>query len=324
MPGVTEIDDNIVIDMWETSDAKDKSDKGYKIINSSHYYTYIVPGAPYYGVDDKFVYENWTPEVFSNKTEQNLVKGSPGLLGSKMHIWTDFGPTGYSVEEIARLSIPSMMVFSEKMWGTKGYDSIGEFKKSLNLLMQIPQTHFLDRNFSESKTLYTSNKTIDLSKKKYIKIKSEKKNVEYPWKLELILKRTNISKGNEVILSSRLATIYTDLEHTFISKKNNKKTEEKKRGFGIVRANQTEGENPITSHRPDIIIFDYELPLNRSVKITLVGEKGKISMYADGTKISTENKQMICPLQNIGSDKENVFKGKVKKIEIKELEPSRT
>lgn len=324
MPGVTEIDDNIVIDMWETSDAKDKSNKGYKMINSSHYYTYIVPGAPYYGVDDKFVYENWTPEVFSDKSEQNLVKSNPGLLGSKMHIWTDFGPSGYSVEEIARLSIPSMMVFSEKMWGTKGYESFNEFEKSLNLLLQIPLTNFLERNFSTEKTLYKNNKRIDFSEENRIKINSKKKNVEYPWKLELTLKRVKESWGNEVLLSSQLATIYTDLEHTFTSKKKNKKVEEKKRGFGIVRANQTEGINPISSHRPDIIIFDYLLPLNKSVKISLVGEKGKISLYVDGELISTEHKQMVCPLEFIGSEKENVFSGDVKKIKIKELSPSRT
>lgn len=77
MPGKTEIGKNIVIDMWETSDAKDKSAKGYQMINSSHYYTYIVPGAPYYGVNNQFIYEQWAPEIFSDKKEQNLEIGSP-------------------------------------------------------------------------------------------------------------------------------------------------------------------------------------------------------------------------------------------------------
>lgn len=319
MPGNIMIDKNIIIDMWETSDAMDKSSKGYKIINSSHYYTYIVPGAPYYGVDDKFVYEKWTPEIFSDLGEQNLDKYSLGLLGSKMHIWSDFGPTGYSIEEIARLAIPSMMVFSEKMWGTKAYDSFDDFKRTLNKLMRIPQTKLLNRNFSDEKTVYTSNISFDLNDIALMPINSKKKDIEYPWKLELTLRRKNKSIGNEVLLSSRLATLYTDLEYTFEYRKGKKKIEEKKRGFAIVRANQTEGDTPLKSHRPAVIVFDYELPLNQTVMVTLRGEKGKTSMYVDGALIGSENVQMICPLEFIGSEKETVFNGYVDKIEIKEL-----
>lgn len=319
MPGQTEIDPDITIDMWETSDAKDKSDKGYQMINSSHYYTYIVPGAPYYGVRDKFVYEEWTPEMFSDKAEQNLEKGSPGLKGSKMHIWTDFGPTGYTIEEIARLSIPSMMVFSEKMWGTKAYDSFIDFQNVRNTLMRIPQTTFLDRNFSEENILYASRQSICMKNKDIKKIACKKKNAEYPWKLELTLQRTKESEGKEVLLSSRLATLYSDLEHTFKSKKGKQELIEKKRGVGIVRANQTEGETPLNSHRPDVVVFDYELPHNQTVKLTIIGEKGKTSLYADGELVGSKNIQMLCPLEFLGSKTENSFNGDLRKIKVIEM-----
>lgn len=319
MPGETEIDNNITIDMWETSDAKDKSNKGYEIINSSHYYTYIVPGAPYYGVDEKFIYEEWTPEIFSDKTEQNLDKSSHGLKGSKMHIWTDFGPTGYSIQEIARLSIPSMMVFSEKMWGTKAYESIVDFRKVQNTLMRIPQTTFLERNFSKENILYASKQSICLENKKPKTISCQKKNAEYPWKLELTLQRTQESIGKEVLLSSRLATFYSDLEYIFKSKKDGKELIEKKRGVGLVRANQTEGETPLGSYRPDVVIFNYELPLNKRVKLIVIGEKGNTSLYVDGKLVGSKNIQMICPLEFIGSKMENSFKGELRTIKVIEM-----
>jgi hexosaminidase len=319
MPGKTEIDNDITIDMWETSDAKDKSNKGYEIINSSHYYTYIVPGAPYYGVNEKFIYEEWTPEIFSDKTEQNLDKNSTGLKGSKMHIWTDFGPTGYSIQEIARLSIPSMMVFSEKMWGTKAYESIVDFKNVQNTLMRIPQTTLLKRIFSKENIVYSHEQSICLENKKPKTISRQKKNAEYPWKLELTLQRTKESTGKEVLLSSRLATFYSDLEYTFKSKKDGKELIEKKRGVGLVRANQTEGETPLGSHRPDVVIFDYKLPLNQKVRLTVIGEKEKTSLYVNGELIGFENIQMVCPLEYLGSKMENSFNGDLLKIKVIEM-----
>ncbi|MCF7568453.1 family 20 glycosylhydrolase [Sabulilitoribacter arenilitoris] len=314
MPGHTEVDKDIIIDMWETNDSKNKSENGYQFINSGHYFTYIVPGAPYYGVKNKFIYEKWTPEYFSHNEDQNLSKESPGLLGSKLHIWNDYGPSGYTISEISRLSIPSMMVFSEKMWGTKAYDSIEEFNKVMSSLMKIPQTKFLSRSFSKDKILYKSARLIDLEHKPFLKLKSKTKNVEYPWKLKLTLKRASTSLDNQVLLSSRWATVYANLEHVFTDR--DKKIT--KRGIGIVRANKSEGVTPLTSLIPKILVFDYQLPINKSVEITIVGKKGETSLYADGKLIGSENIQMLCPMKFFGSAIEESFSGVIEKIEIKQ------
>jgi len=318
MPGETTIARNIIIDMWETSDARDKSVKGYDIINSSHFYTYIVPGAPYYGVDDKFTYEQWTPEIFSNKAEQNLSPGSPGLLGSKMHIWNDFGPTGYSISEIARSSIPSMIIFSQKMWGSVSTASYADFCKTRHSLLKIPCTRLLSRNFSSKQVLYSLNESLKLQNHKPLPLQCTKRNAEYPWKVDFTLKRTSESEGKAVLLSSSLAVIYSDLEHTFKRRKNKQKFEETKRGFAIVRANQTAGPIPLESHKPDILIFNYQLPLDKTVHITLMGEKNKTSLYIEGSLIDTQNTQMICPVEYLGSAIENVFPGIISQVHIQE------
>lgn len=315
MPGDTKIDSDIIIDMWETSDAKDKSKKGYQFINSSHFYTYIVPGAPYYGVNNKFIYEKWTPEIFSNKTEQNLTKNSPGLLGSKVHIWNDFGPTGFTTSEITRLSLPSILTFSEKMWGTKGHDTYASFQKEMQVLLKVPNTQILNRSFSKEKIVFQSNKKINLQKNSVLKIDTDSKYLEYPWSLEITLKRKNVSEGNELLFSSEEAAIYSKLKFDF--KKKGKSNI--KKGFAIVRANQTKGKNALNSHRPQVIIFDYQVPKNKEIIIKILGEKRKTSMFVDGKLIGSENIQMLCPLKYIGSKNGKGFQGTIKHILAKEI-----
>ncbi len=312
MPGKTAIDKDIIIDMWETSDARDKSEKGYKFINSSHYYTYIVPGAPYYGVDNKFVYNKWTPEIFSDKSEQNLTKNSKGLLGSKLHIWNDFGPTGYNITEIARLSTPSIFVFSGKMWGTKSKLPYKDYCKQFKKLLKIPLTSLLNREFEDKKIIYQNDKNIILSSDKVVYINSEYENLEYPWSLEMTLTKTKLGSGKEVLLSSNIATVYSDLVFDFKKKKQTIT----KRGFAIVRANQTAGETPLTAFRPQVIVFDYKIPINKEIKIKLVGEKQKTSLFVDNKLIGSQSIQMLCPTDKIGSIKENSFNGVIKNIRI--------
>ncbi|MGI0106952.1 beta-N-acetylhexosaminidase [Salinimicrobium sp. WS361] len=315
MPGRTKIDNDVIIDMWETSAAKDKSKEGYSLINSSHYFSYIVPGAPYYGVNNKFIYEEWTPLIFSNQEEQNLSHGDQNLLGSKLHIWNDFGPTGYNISEIARLVLPSIFVFSEKMWGTKGYDSVEEFNSKASALIKIPNTTILSRSFTNENTILSKNK-INLSGSSKIETGTALKNVEYPWSVEIVLKRTASSPGKEVLLSSQLATVYTDLEYTF--KEND--TSYSKRGVAIVRANQTEGDTPLTSHNPDVIIFEHNIPIGKTTHLRIVGEKGKTTLYADGKIIGSKNIQTLFPVEFIGSQLEPVFQGIIQNIKVKQLE----
>ena len=112
-----------------------------------------------------------------------------------MHIWNDFGPSGYTNSEIARLSIPSMIVFSEKMWGQhkqktnkKQEYTFKKFKKKAKKLLKIPMTNFLKRNFKEEKTIFNLKQSIKTKKKFYgferIKIRQHSKcriSVEF-WK----------------------------------------------------------------------------------------------------------------------------------------------
>ena len=300
MPGKTEPDTNIIIDMWETSDAKNKVKAGYKVVNSSHFYTYIVPGAPYYGVNNSFIYNTWTPMQFSNKPEGKLSPEDPGLMGGKLHIWNDYGPSGYTWNEIARLSLPSMAAMSEKMWGTKGATDYAAFQTyATTLTSNIPDVQLTQRNAAtDKKTVWQLDKERIIIPNSTIDLNTGHENLEWPWTLSVTLTRHNDVKGDEIILSSDLAAFYLDLTHTSHDKK--QKKDITRRGVACVRANQAFGHDPITSHNPDVLLFDYQVPVGKKVTLTWVGERKRTSLYADGKLVGTIGKQMVCPLTRIG------------------------
>jgi len=301
MPGKTEPDTNIVIDMWETHDAKNKVKLGYKVVNSSHFYTYIVPGAPYYGVRNPFIYNTWTPMQFSNKPAGRLNPDDPGLMGGKLHVWNDFGPSGYTWNEITRLTLPSMAAISEKLWGTKAAKNYKEFTSyATTLTAHIPMLRLTKRA-----AVADGNPVVwELDKPRVVIPNSSSKlglkadNLEWPWTLDLTLTRHNDVKGDEIFLSSDLAAFYLDLTH--IEKNKKQKKAIRKRGIACVRANQAYGHDPITSNRPDVLIFNYQIPLHKKVKLRLVGERRRTSLYVNGKLVQTIAKQMVCPLTRLG------------------------
>ncbi|MEN8127240.1 MAG: glycoside hydrolase family 20 protein [Planctomycetota bacterium] len=320
MPGTTEPDTSIVIDMWETTDAINKSKAGYSFVNSSHFYTYIVPGMPYYGVNNSFIYDTWTPLIFNLKNEQGVLKPEdPGLLGGKLHVWNDGGPTGYTWKEIARLALPSMMAISEKLWGTKGSDGYDAFTKRMAAVEQVPTVRLLTRKAkATAKGVVWSHEDEPMhfiaNTHHALNLPDSPKDLEYPWTASFTVTRQSDALKNDVLLSSDLATFYLDLTHTQTDKKTKEKTT--RRGVACVRAVQAPGFDPLTSHRPDVLMFDYQVPFNQKVTLTFVGKKKKTSLYVDGKLIGSHNIQIVCPLDYLGDKHNRSFQGILHKAQI--------
>jgi len=300
MPGTTVPDTSIIIDMWETSDAKNKVNAGYRVVNSSHLYTYIVPGAPYYGVNNRFIYEKWTPMQFSGKPAGMLSPEDPGLMGAKLHVWNDRGPSGYTWNEITRLTIPSMATMGEKMWGGEGAENYDSFLQyATEITSNIPKVRLTQRKAAtKSNLVWALKKPMVVIPNSATELSLPAENLEWPWTLNLSLTRHNDVKGDEILLSSKLATLYLDLTHVKHDKK--KKMDVTRRGVAIVRANQAYGRDPITSNSPDVLVFNYQIPLHQKVTLTLVGERRRTSLYVDGKLVDSIGKQMVCPLSRIG------------------------
>lgn len=323
MPGTTEPDTSIVIDMWETSDAKAKSLAGYKMINSSHFWTYIVPAAPYYGVNNTFIYEKWSPALFNDeKPENNLSEDDPHLLGGKFHVWLDFGPSGYTMNEIARLVMPSLWAFSEKLWGTKGSANYADFVKRYQTIQSIPGVNFTERRIlsDENGIVYSSKDAVFVlnSQNEFINLPfgatDKNVNLEYPWTLDLEVCRTDTLK-RATILSSESAEIFAN--DVFKTKSTKTKADTILTGFAFDRAmHYTKIPVSATNSSHYRNVFNYSLPLNKFVKITLVGDEEKTTLYVNGIKQGSFGVQMLCPLNAIGSSRGESFTGTVKNIRI--------
>lgn len=317
MPGVTEPDKSIVIDMWNATDAINKSKAGYSFVNSSDLYTYIVPGKSYYGVENQLIYETWTPLIFNMENKSGKLSGDdPGLLGGKLHIWNDAGPVGYTWNEIARLVYPSMMAISEKLWGTKGSENYEAFKKRMAAIETIPNVKLLTRKAQAVDTVVWSHKDMHFiaNTRHALNLPGDPENLEYPWTATLTLTRQSDAPGNEILLSSELATFYLDLTYTQTDKETKETTTQQ--GVACVRAMQAPGFDPLTSYRPDVLVFDYQVPLNKKVILTFVGEKEKTSLYADGKLIGSYDIQMVCPLEYVGDIHNRSFQGMLHEVEI--------
>jgi hexosaminidase len=321
MPGKTEPDKNVIIDMWETDDAKSKSDAGYSMINSGHGYTYIVPGAGYYGVNNDFIYNKWTPLFFNaKKPENNLNPGDPHLLGGKFHLWNDLGPFGYTMNEIARLTLPTMWVFSEKLWGTKGSANYTAYKKRIAAVEKIPNVSVLERGMLSDKNglMYANNGTPikfrSANEFKKLSWQAPKDYIEYPWTASFEVSMTDTARRS-VLLGSTYAEIYANL---VIKKELDKpKRDTIVMGVGIARANHY-SDIPLKPFIYDrsAFVFPYQLPKNETVKLTFVGEQNRTTLYVNGKKAGTAYLQMLCPLNSIGNTKGESLKGELKNLKI--------
>ena len=103
-----------------------------KFINSNEHASYIVPGVNYYGVNNTIVYERWTPDMLGSPANFASLtvadEDAKTLLGAKLHVWMDIGPGKLSMQQVADLTLPSLQVFAETLWGIKGSKTYEQFK----------------------------------------------------------------------------------------------------------------------------------------------------------------------------------------------------
>ena len=130
-------DKTIVLDIWNLDPATvARVTPGHRFINSCEWASYIVPGVNYYGVNNPLVYQNWNPWNWggsgswgkADATSLKL-KNSQGLMGAKLNVWMDIGPGKVSMQHVFDLIQPSLQVFAEKLWGTKGSENYKKFSE---------------------------------------------------------------------------------------------------------------------------------------------------------------------------------------------------
>ena len=321
MPGDTRPDTTVTIDMWDAHDARRFSREGYRFINSSDAFNYIVPGniIKRYNTDHAFVYEKWNPRVFSRTASENLLPADKGLWGAKVNVWNDYGPTGPSHSEIARIAIPGIQVFAERMWGApKTFTTYARWAPLQKQLAQAPLTSLLTEDYRPKKIVYQSTAPVNLAamtKSVPLGADTDITDLEYPWTLEATVLRTAKSDRYtpEDILSSGQAEFYAYFNH-IIRFKNNLQDEH--RGITLLRAMREPGLTAYTSQYPQVLTFNGSFPLGKAVKLKIVATHNHTALYIDGQLIGRFDKQSLLPLVRLGADNGGNFKGIIQSMTI--------
>lgn len=318
------IDPTVIIDMWDPYNVEHD---GHPVINSSQFVTYYVPGAHYYGVNPGGLYDGFEP--WRQGVASAPKAGDPRLLGGKLHVWNDQGPTGYTMTEIASLVLPGIQAISEKLWGKKGSKSYTEFQKRAAQTLPVPGITVLNRitpGNIEGLVLDKPHEVELAATNAVVEFPFESQpraDLECPWTLTMELFKTAETGRRGVILSSDLAEICSDFSRDEKTKKKNadgKEVETKvtKRGIGLIRAAGSPGVDPASSHLAGDVsrVYSEPLPLNKWTTITVVGERRRSSVYLDGKLAGETGEQMICPLARLGSKTGNSFVGKIRNLKV--------
>lgn len=312
MTGFTPIDSNIIIDMWLGRDAKEEVNAGHQIVQSADEWLYIVPGANYYGVDNKFLYEKWMPNDFG--PNQRLDPTDPNLLGAKLHVWNDLGPTGFTYHETAQEIAITLPIMAEKLWGYKASTTLDDFTNRVAGLKNVPQVNdnreldnsgntdpIIDIDFKNNNLPDAVNKqlikpykpkpVLALGEHDFVALNLKAEELEQPWTLSFCIKKMDSQDTTTVLFESPYGTIFLNL-------KNQKSG---KAGMGIAR---TVGYHQYAGQDEEFYrqIFSGEVPANKWTQITIVGGHNYCSLYINGVETDSVEKQFVCPLKTIGSD----------------------
>lgn len=321
MPGSTLPDTSIVIDMWDAHNAREFSRLGYRLINSSDQYNYIVPGnlIKRYNTDPVFVYEKWNPSVFSPKAEENLRPTDKSLYGAKVNIWNDNGPTGPTLSEIARTALPGIMVFADRMWGApRLYTTQARWEPLRKQLAVAPLTSLTTADYRKNEVVYRSKEPVNMAllhKSIPLEAAIDAPDLEYPWTLEATVLRTAKSERYtpELILSSPNAEFYAYFNH-IVRFKNNLQDEHQ--GITLVRAQREPGLTAYTSQYPQVLTFNGSFPIGTEVKLKIVARHNHTALYIDGQLVGEFDKQSLLPLLRLGSDQGHNFRGIIRDLTI--------
>ncbi len=331
--GATEVDPTVVVDMWwGCFDTLAYLKRGHKVINSNQGVTYLTSGRPVYGVNNAGVYERWKPNHFG---KVNPPMDAPGFLGAKLHVWCGQGPTGWTMTEIAGETFETIRPVSETLWGKMGSVNYKAFLERAAPLEKVPGVTALERLPSVDGVVLDKPEVIELKKNMpSVALPLDgalRADLEFPWTLTMEVRKDE-ANGRGVILSSKLAEISDSYEWNDRRKVVNdaeaargKEKFEKvvRKGFGLARAtgNWTK-DNPTpvdTTMGPENsrVYSEMPLPLGEWVKITVVAEKRKTTLYMDGKMIKSHGMQALCPLMRLGSpDPENSFVGAVRHLRV--------
>ncbi len=335
--------DGVEINVWskDWADPTEMYNLGFELINSLDSNVYIVPAAGYYAdyLNAASLYANWKPNVFkSGNLNTTIPAGDPQMIGGAYALWNDSidtrgnGVTDYDVFD--RIYQP-MSALSEKLWG-EGTKTYNEVKATTAKVSTAPNTNPYHEIESAGSTYaeYNFNKEdgSDASKNKYNAVSAEHATytegkvgkalsmesdtcIETPLdkspagtSLSFWVKKAAGGSSDEQVLFEGSSTL----------------------GDYTIKAVQKNTGKVGYSREGYDYSFDYTLPEDEWVHLTIKGYKDKAELYVNdsdtaipavmdtATKLGTQYRlaTLNIPIKYIGSTTGNSFNGLIDEIEL--------
>ncbi len=131
---------DVTMNVWYNGYAnpKDMLDLGYDVISTPDGWLYIVPAAGYYYdyLNNKKIYNEWTPNMIGNQT---FDEHNTQIKGGSFAVWNDHPGNGITAKDVHDRVFASMQVLAQKMWTAKLTSlSFEDFSSKAKLIGEAP------------------------------------------------------------------------------------------------------------------------------------------------------------------------------------------
>lgn len=333
--GATQITvEGVQMYMWYPGYANPKAmyDLGYKMINIHDGNVYIVPGVGYYSdyLSKSNILNNWKP---NNVMGMELPAGDPQVMGGSYALWNDETgdkhDNGTTDVEMFDRMFDILPTFSERLWSSVKDYTVADIDALTAQIKYAPGTNptydvkskvkaVLSYTFGEGK------EKADASSNGY-NIKDDSVNAAF---VEGRDGQALQLKGGESYVETPVDNMRINSTLDFWVKRAADDDDTEKVLFesdiGAIKTVQ-KGTGKVGFSRDfRDYSFNYTLPKGEWVRLTLVTEYTKTTLYVNGTKVHTLEKtkqggnkwaSLITPLTRIGS-KTSAFRGEIDSVAL--------
>lgn len=326
--GTTPVKSNgVTMNVWYNGYAnpKDMLNLGYDVISTPDGWLYIVPAAGYYYdyLNNKKIYEEWTPNRIGNQT---FDENNKQIKGGSFAVWNDHPGNGITAQDVHHRVFASMQVLAQKMWTAQnttlkfddfsnqakwlgegpGLNLAGKVKGNIDLVLAYPLKDKSVKDVSGNYRKTVSKANLILNKTEGVRATSFSKNsfIETPV----------VEIGYDYTVSFTLNVEATNIDNSILFSS----------PHAVVKLKQNQTGKLGFSREGYDYNFDFKVPEKEWTKIVITGNSKGTSLYVNGefkerlegtmqTFTNTKDKiakvqTLFFPLKYIG-DKEHGFVG---------------
>ncbi len=291
-PGETEISpDNIILDIWATyeDDPIARLEDGFRVVNFPQPYLYTTPGRDHKDmIVEEWLFKNWDPTIFNGNIRAEA--GEPLLLGAKASIWGDEFREGIVEADLHERALRSVAMVAEKTWGgSEKTDDYIAYQETFDRLQEGPGTQIAmtidsqtdvvaDYDMSRTEETDGTITVKDSSGNGYDAQVTNGKVLEVDGEMM-------IEFDGSTVMTTPLQTLAYPYTVSFDVKASEGNTEDSLLFSGYDGQLLAKGlDNDYISLNRSFYhqSFDYEIPEDESVTVTIVGTARNTKMYVDG------------------------------------------